>query len=69
MTAAPVRNLLLGALFLVCAWVPAAMLAAPRATTTAHTVESLDPVRVHPASQVEEVASSTCPEQAPIQRS
>jgi len=61
MTAAPVRNLLLGAVLLVCAWVPAATLAAPHPASSARSVEAPAHARFHQVRHAERVAIDGCP--------
>jgi hypothetical protein len=69
MTAAPVRNLLLGAVLLVCAWVPAATLAAPRPAASTPTAEAPADATVREARQMHRVATAGCPRAARLQQS
>jgi hypothetical protein len=68
MTAAPVRNLLFGALLLVCAWVPAATLAAPHSHAVSRSVDAPSHGPVHEARQFESVAGADGPMGLPDQR-
>jgi hypothetical protein len=69
MTAAPVRNLLLGAVLLVCAWVPAATLAAPRPAASTPTAEAPAHATVREARQMHRVATAGCPGAVQVQQS
>lgn len=70
MSTAPVRNLLLGGLLLVAAWVPAATLAAPHAAPgTTRAVETPARGGVHAVRHVKHVAGVECTAMAPSQRS
>ena len=68
MTAAPIRHLLFGGLLLVCAWVPAATLAAPH-SDTARAVEVPAAEKVHTTKDVQQVAATGCPEHLQSQQS
>ena len=68
MTAAPIRHLLFGGLLLVCAWVPAATLAAPH-PDTARAVEVPAAEKVHTPRNVQQVAAAGCAERVHSQRS
>ncbi len=68
MTAAPVRNLLFGALLLVCAWVPAATLAAPHPHAVSRAVDAPSHRSVHEARQIDAVAGAERPAGLPDQR-
>jgi hypothetical protein len=69
MTAAPVRNLLLGAVLLVCAWVPAATLAAPHPAASAPSAEAPAHATVREARQMQRVANGDCPRAARLHQS
>ena len=68
MTAAPIRHLLFGGLLLVCAWVPAATLAAPH-PATARAVEVPAAEKVHATQDVQQVAAAGCAERTQSQQS
>jgi hypothetical protein len=68
MTAAPVRNLLFGALLLVCAWVPAATLAAPHPHAVSRAVDARPQSAVRAARQIEQAAAPDLSNRLPDQR-
>lgn len=61
MTAAPVRNLLFGALLLVCAWVPAATLAAPHPHAVSRAVDAPSHGPVHAGRQIDSATGADRP--------
>lgn len=70
MTAAPVRNLLFGALLLVCAWVPAATLAAPHGHAAAQTtVEAPETDDGGAVLNVEQASAARCDTELRVRRS
>ena len=69
MIAASARNLLFGALLLVCAWVPAATLAAPHARSAAESVEAPAHEKVRAVRHLDRVATVDCPRTRPTRQS